>query len=413
LRGVVVIALVLVLAFSSTSMAKVDPASGLIRIVCIGESYYPETRLPLLLEADPKIRYQPIPANWYEGTFAAVGGGRKDALKFIRQYMPRTYDRLVHTYDVIILSDFEVDVITEQQFAWMEKAVREDGVGMGKYEMNWDPGHFGTFNRFVSSAVYPVFPASLPSGKFVPKPLEGIEPVPLNLSGRPPNRPHPMLDLPGMRDYKLLGSGDYGYEIPRPGATVVAKFIPKGEDAMIIRTYGKGRSLACLPGLDKIDGTSIAQWPYVVDFWINQMWYLADVPIPQDVELVHSLREMALTYINQRSLATSLIEFIETFGARTEKLYEELGDVDDLKSESDKLYMEERYDESLSRLEEAFNGLKQVASHSVRMKKTALFWIYMVEWFAVTGTAILTGVVVWTLMVRRRLYREVSVTRSR
>ncbi len=398
----------LTLTCMSTGWAKTDPESGIIRIICIGESYYPETRLPLILGSDARISYQPIPANWYESSFGSVGGGRKDALKFIRQYMPRTYTRLVETYDEVLLSDFEVDIITPEQFVWMERGVREGGMGLGKYEMNYDPGHFGTFGRFVASAVYPALPADLQEGKLIPKPLEGIYPV--NLPGT--GRPHPMFDLPGMINYKVLASGDYGYEIPRPGATVVARFLPNDEDAIIIRAYGEGQSLACLPGHDKIDGNSLNMWPYSVDFWVNQMWYLAELEIPEDVELVHQLRERSLTYSGERALASSLIEFVEKFGAPTRKLYDQLSQIDDIKRESDRLYIEERYAESLEKLDEVFEGLKVGADDSVQVKRNALFWIYIIEWFIVTGTFVFAGFVLWTLMVRRRLYREVSVTRG-
>ena len=400
---------VLILGASEGS-AKTDPATGFIRILCIGESYVPETRLPILLRADPRIRYQPIPANWYEGTFQSIGGGGKDdALKFIRQYMPRTYDRLVASTDAVLLSDFEVDVITEQQFSWMERGVREGGMGLGKYEMNYDPGHFGTFDMFRASAIYNAVPANLKSGGSIPKPLEGIYAVNIPSLGGP----HPMLDLPEMRRYSVLASGDYGYEIPRRGATVVARFIPNDQDAMIIWEYGEGRSLTCVPGLDKIKGAAIADWPYIVDFWINQMWYLADLEIPEDVQLVHRLRSDSLTYVNERTLATAVIEFVEKFGAPTDKLYDRLDEVDGIKRESDSLYMEQRFEDSLAKLEEAYEELGRLAKESVEVKDRALFWIYMVEWLAVSGTCVLTGVIVWTLMVRRRLYREVDITRAR
>ena len=91
----------------------------------------------------------------------------------------------------------------------------------------------------------------------------------------------------------------------------------------------------------------------------------------------------------------------------------DLSEVDDIKRESNQLYLDEQYQESLEKLEEAFEGLKRVADDSVKVKETALFWIYMIEWFTVTGTCVLTGFVLWTLMVRRRLYREVEVTRAR
>ena len=64
-------------------------------------------------------------------------------------------------------------------------------------------------------------------------------------------------------------------------------------------------------------------------------------------------------------------------------------------------------------MKEAFEGVRRVSDESVAMKEKALFWIYMVEWSTVTGTCVFTGFVVWTLMVRKRLYREVSTTRAK
>jgi len=72
-------------------------------------------------------------ANWAESSFSNVGRSRNDALKFVRQYMPRTYDGYIALYDVTLLSDFEVDVLTPLQYTWMEKAAREVGMGLGKY----------------------------------------------------------------------------------------------------------------------------------------------------------------------------------------------------------------------------------------------------------------------------------------
>jgi len=397
---------IVLVALNSMDLAvgKVDPTTGHIRILCIGESYYPDTPLPLILRADPRVRYYPIPAS-----FRVRLGGKEEVLKLMRQYMPRTYEQLIGLYDVILMSDFEVDILTDEQLQWMEECVGQGGIGIGKYEMNWDPTYFKTFDLFVASPLYRVFPADLLPGRSIPRPLDGIYPVSLPGTGRP----HPMLDLPEIRNYKLLGPGDYGYEIPRAGATVVAKFRPKDEDAMIIWAYGNGRSLTSLPGLDKIDGDSLVQWPYAVDFWTNQVWYLAALEIPRDVGLLHQLREMSLGYLSARVLATSVIEFAEKFGASTLPVYEELARVDTTKAEADRLYLEGSYQESLEKMEEAFDGLGRVSRDSMRMREKALFWIYLVEWFVVTGTSMIAGFALWSLMVRRRLYREVAVTRLR
>ena len=48
----------------------------------------------------------------------------------------------------------------------------------------------------------------------------------------------------------------------------------------------------------------------------------------------------------------------------------------------------------------------------MRAKDRALFWVYLIEWLAVSGTCMICAVLLWTLMIRRRLYRRVSTTRA-
>jgi hypothetical protein len=50
---------------------------------------------------------------------------------------------------------------------------------------------------------------------------------------------------------------------------------------------------------------------------------------------------------------------------------------------------------------------------ALKLKDQALFWIYVSEWSVVTGTFLLCSFVVWSLMVKRRLYREVEETKLR
>ena len=64
-------------------------------------------------------------------------------------------------------------------------------------------------------------------------------------------------------------------------------------------------------------------------------------------------------------------------------------------------------------MDEAFLGLARVAEASVQAKDAVLFWVYIIEWATVSATSAVVGVVVWALMVRKRLYREVEMTRQR
>jgi hypothetical protein len=56
--------------------------------------------------------------------------------------------------------------------------------------------------------------------------------------------------------------------------------------------------------------------------------------------------------------------------------------------------------------------MKSVSQRVIKLKNRALFIVYVSEWLVVTGTLIISGVVVYEVMVRRRVYREVATTRG-
>jgi len=61
---------------------------------------------------------------------------------------------------------------------------------------------------------------------------------------------------------------------------------------------------------------------------------------------------------------------------------------------------------------QVLEGLRKISDEAVRIRRRALLWVYFTEYLAVTGTRILTRSLAWTLMVKRHLYGEVSVTRA-
>ena len=45
------------------------------------------------------------------------------------------------------------------------------------------------------------------------------------------------------------------------------------------------------------------------------------------------------------------------------------------------------------------------------LKDRTLFWIYFIEWLTILGTTMASSTLLYMLMVRRRLYRTVDLTR--
>jgi hypothetical protein len=86
--------------------------------------------------------------------------------------------------------------------------------------------------------------------------------------------------------------------------------------------------------------------------------------------------------------------------------------MDARQAEASRLYLASEYmqvDEVLSELMEEFSELE---AELMRARDRAFFWMYVVEWTSIAGASALCGTVLWSLMVRRRLYRPAGTTRS-
>jgi hypothetical protein len=151
--------------------------------------------------------------------------------------------------------------------------------------------------------------------------------------------------------------------------------------------------------------------PYASDIIINMIFYSTGRKLPEDVVLVRELRDKYLKYNLEKSLLLSVLEFAEKFGANANKLVNEMNEVDEGRKEGDSHYLSQEYEAAFADFSEAIDELRLLNAKAVRLKDEALLWIYVVEWLSVTGAAIISGSVLWTLMVRRRAYRAVGTTR--
>ncbi|MBU7004049.1 MAG: hypothetical protein HXS50_00685 [Theionarchaea archaeon] len=396
------------LIFLSPSMAfgKTDPR-GIIRIICIGESYYPETPLPLLVQSDPKVDYSPLPANMGEGTF--TWGGPSALKRFVRIYLPRGYDGFLERYDLIILSDYPEIFLEPSHYQWFERAIREEGAGLAKYELNYGSGGASyPMDPWRASAIYPAFPADL-EDRHMPTIGPGGW-------GRPPDgvrvkEGNPLIDLPGVNRYDLFGSGMFGIEIPRQGAEVIGWFRHTEYSAIMTWSYGKGRSGSTVAGLDWMDYFAVRSYDFYPDFFLNQFYWLAGEEVPEDILLVNEIRRGLKDLQIRTQLVLSVVEFIETFGASGREIEGDLAQVDEMRMVVNGLYLDQEYEEASELVADIIALMGEIEVNSIEVKDRALLWVYAIEWLAVSGVALFCGSILYALMVRRRIYREVSTTR--
>jgi len=114
---------------------------------------------------------------------------------------------------------------------------------------------------------------------------------------------------------------------------------------------------------------------------------------------------------HEKALLIGLSEFVDAFGANSLSLDVGLESVATMKAEADSLYLGQDYEAALAMLGRIMEEVRELGAEAVRIKNQALMWIFVIEWLVVTSTAIVCGLALWALMVRRRLYREVKMTR--
>ena len=126
---------------------------------------------------------------------------------------------------------------------------------------------------------------------------------------------------------------------------------------------------------------------------------------------MHALRGHFGDYEVSKRIVLGSIEFADKFGANTKKIDRLMGDIAQARSDVTTLYIEQDYESSLEAMGTLLDEMVQLQRMAIDLKDKALIWVYLTEVCALTGTSLLSGAVIWILMVKRRLYREVATTR--
>jgi hypothetical protein len=384
------VALILFLLVLPPIQGKVDPQTRRIRLTLFGEGW---SLIPRIMQNDPKVTVLMIPAG--DATVASY------MARFMRIYMPRTYQEWIDKVDTFLLSDLVPWGFTDNQLLWMRDSIEKEGTGMILSEMGWYGIGGWTGNAvvdWIKTSLYDAYPVDMlldRQNKISPF-LDVME------EGQ-------LLNLPDIENVKF--ASEQGIHDPRSGAVVWAVYRLGKEPAIISRPFGEGMTLANAMGLERFS-QPYYEWNYYKDYFINHAYFSAQIEIPQDLELVHRVREQLETFRDQRSFVIGMIDFIDKFNANTRPVEEMLAETAPLREEAEELYIDQRYQESAAKLQIATQSFEEINEAAIRLKDQALLWIYIIEWSAVSATSLVTGVIVWALMVRRRLYKEVGFTRG-
>jgi hypothetical protein len=160
-------------------------------------------------------------------------------------------------------------------------------------------------------------------------------------------------------------------------------------------------------------GNIFMKWEYYGDYAINMMLFLAGRKLPEDIEVVYLVRRRMRQVADDLNMLISLIEMVEKFGGSGFELNQLVVEIQGERREAVGLYVEANLDDSLRAMGEVLGMIEDSMDEAIKVRNEAAFWIFVTEWAVVSGTSMLAGVAIWVLMVRRRLYKKVEITRLR
>ncbi len=321
-----------------------------------------------------------------------------DKRKLDRVYYPRTREILIENYDLMVFHDARIQHFTSRQihdldYAFREAKITSMMVFMGSFLWDWvwestilrDVAPISDHRNARFDGYWVVFrrerdPVFLPFLEF------GIE--------------------------KVVGTAVAEMDV-KQGATIWGEIQPQNQPWLVSWKPGGGNA-----GIQ----WTLIQWylegwwaeknnPYALDVATNMILYSLDRPLISDIHARREARRLFTNLQTQKSVILSMMEWADTFGANTLTLSERLTDLEHEMESAIRNYMEQDYATTISFLESMSPTVSEISRDAVRLKDDVLFWVYTSEWLTVTSVGMITGLVVWSLMVRRRMYRAVETTR--
>jgi hypothetical protein len=368
-----------------------DPELGVVRLMYIGAPFmggpFP------YLKADPLIDATPVDGNAY-GIPAGL------VRKALRIYLPRSYESLESSYDILGIDDATCANIDSRVLGWFRDGVMEDGLGLFMA---------GGFESFGGMAGFPSW-GPTPVGQVLPLDPTGGYPNGVRIKIIDPDDPL-LQSLPFETFGDEYNFFDANTAQEKEGARVIARIVGKNYPAWAWWDIGEGRTYAsCTPFRGGGVGP-FSQWLYYGDFVSNMVYFTTGIGLPQDIELVHIAREKMLRVIDERSYVISILDFVERFGASSGRALEKIGEAEEQRSSAIDLFRELKMTDSISELDGVLSTLDQAYEMAMEARDRAMMWIFLVQWLVVTGTGLLCGFILWSVMIKRRLYREVATTR--
>jgi hypothetical protein len=381
-----------------------------IRVLLTGQILDRGSQIPQFLGSEPLVDMVAVPAR---GDY--VVGGRKTLIKYIRQYFPRTEEDM-RTFDYIMFISPEYQLFTTQQDKWMHDVIQDGAGGFN------DASVFSVVAEihaaWAASLTQLAFPNDAPA--VVARGGGGSAGAPFFVRVNK-DFPDPVLTAYLPFGIEQVPCSRSRFVIPREGAGVLAWQVgnfPGRDDVpyLVVWDYGEGRTMTIGDAMHKDLG--FFRYPktardslYAPDILTNIILYSTGRNLIEDVGIFHGLKSYFLDFRSRLAVLVSLGDFIDRLGANTQPINEMIWELEDIAEEGSELYLDQRFVDAEARMSEAIQGFVEVDELAKRLKTAALIWVYAIEWLVTTATFLVSGIALWSLMARRKLYRAVDTTK--
>jgi len=384
-----------------------------VRVLVMGATAPWLNPIPSWAKYEPLLELTLIPSTIPVGGMATpqIDTGRRA----MRIYFPRSYGELIED-DFMVFEHMFMEFFSPEQLSDMYRAVVDEGLGGfvtigGITHTSVTPNY-----AWINSPLNDAFPSPSSEEVFEKWRQYGSvsAKVEVNRDGSLP--PVLVMLLPFGID-EITQPVIY-YMEAKEGSRIWARSVDGFENPpfLISWTYGRGETWANSIGMGypwwRLREPHRGGNPYALDVFMNMLLFSAGTELPSDIAQVHSAREVLMNFEDSREWLLSVMEFADRFGANVGGLWSNLDQVGESRELAEAAYLDQDYGIAIGIIEDAKATINDLAGDAIRLKDRALLWTYLIEWFAVAGTLIISGEVLYLIMVRRRLYRESGITRA-
>jgi len=341
-----------------------------------------------------------------------VPGGLAGLRRMVRLYFPRTSEAVAEQ-NFFIFDGTDMSGFDSRQQAQMRSAMMNGSGGLNSRSII--SAEF--FPLWVASLVQEAFPNDAPAVANVQHHHRTVPTARIVLDEKLPPVLTMFLDKPVQW---ILVDYSCGLVLPRPGSTIwswIKGVYPEYSIGMqqatphlISWTYGKGLTWTCHDRLVNWWQDTVAN-PFGLDMVLNMMFMSVGWDLPEDIDQLLTVRHALMEYRTRMIFLVATIEFAELFGANMQPVERALTVIGESKNEAVRRYIEQDYVTSAEEIFRAIEKIEKLNDEAMKRKERAMVWVFVVQWLVVGSTAMICGFLLWTLMVRRRLYREVETTR--